>query len=166
MNVIRRLRRQAGITQVQLAGAASTSQSTVAAYETDVKSPTLRTLERLAGAVGLALAVDFIPPLTREDRRSLALHAAIADQLRADPESVRRQARKNLRKMVTTNPEAQQILAEWRDILRWPVARMREVLNDPRPYARELRHVTPFAGVLSARQRAAIYREFRRSEAA
>lgn len=166
MNAIRTLRRQAGVTQVQLASAAGTSQSAVAAYETDAKSPTLRTLQRLADAVGLALAVDFIPPLTREDRRSLALHIAIADQLHADPESVRRQARKNLRKMAATNPEAQGILAEWRDILRWPAARIREVLSDPRPHARELRHVTPFAGVLSARQRATVYREFRRSEAA
>ena len=165
MNSIRSLRRRAGITQEQLASAAGTSQSAVAAYETDVKSPTLRTLQRLAGAVGLTLAVDFIPPLTREDRRSLALHLAIADQLQAHPEPVRRQARKNLRKMYATNPEARGLLAEWRDILRWPVARIGEVLSDPRPYARELRHVTPFAGVLSARQRAAVYREFRRSEA-
>ena len=151
---------------MQLARAAGTSQSAIAAYETEAKSPTLRTLQRLADSVGLELAVDFVPSTTREDRRSLALHVAIANQLRADPDSVRRRARKNLRKMAVTNPEAQQILAEWRDILGWPVARILEILSDQRPHARELRHVTPFAGILSAQQRAAVYREFRRSEAA
>ena len=166
MNAIRALRRQARVTQMQLARAAGTSQSAIAAYETEAKSPTLRTLQRLADSVGLELAVDFVPSTTREDRRSLALHVAIANQLRADPDSVRRRARKNLRKMAVTNPEAQQILAEWRDILGWPVARILEILSDQRPHARELRHVTPFAGILSAQQRAAVYREFRRSEAA
>jgi hypothetical protein len=38
------------------------------------------------------------------------------------------------------------------------------MLADPTPHARELRHVTPFAGVLTARERAEVYRTFARSE--
>jgi hypothetical protein len=34
------------------------------------------------------------------------------------------------------------------------------VLTDPSPWARELRHVTPFAGLLGARERAAVIRGF------
>jgi hypothetical protein len=41
-----------------------------------------------------------------------------------------------------------------------------DVLLDPRPRARELRQVTPFAGVLSARERARAYRSFSSSEKA
>ena len=37
------------------------------------------------------------------------------------------------------------------------------LVNPGLPY-RDLRHVTPFAGVLSASERTAVYREFRRDE--
>ena len=40
------------------------------------------------------------------------------------------------------------------------------MLVDPRPHARELRHLTPFAGVLTAEERARVYAEFTESEAA
>jgi hypothetical protein len=39
------------------------------------------------------------------------------------------------------------------------------LLTDPDPWARELRHVTPFAGVLSAAERAEVYRAFANDEA-
>lgn len=38
------------------------------------------------------------------------------------------------------------------------------VLADPSEWARELRHVSPFGGVLSARERLAVYRAFAREE--
>jgi len=49
-------------------------------------------------------------------------------------------------------------------ILQRPVTAMLEVLTDPAPWARELRHVTPFAGVLTAAERAAVYRRFQQTE--
>ena len=70
MSEIRRLRKTVGVTQAALADAAGTSQPTIAAYETGRKSPTLGTVKRLAESVGLAMSVNFHPPLTREDRRS------------------------------------------------------------------------------------------------
>ena len=39
-----------------------------------------------------------------------------------------------------------------------------DALVNPGLHYRDLRHVTPFAGVLSAPERAAVYREFRRGE--
>jgi hypothetical protein len=36
------------------------------------------------------------------------------------------------------------------------------LLTDHDPWARELRHVTPFGGVLSAAERAEVYRAFAR----
>ena len=86
MNPVRKLRESTGLTQQQLAEAASTSQSTVAAYERGHKSPTWRTMTRIAEAAGCHVDVRFCAPLTREDRRSLALHDAIAVRLREQPE--------------------------------------------------------------------------------
>jgi hypothetical protein len=38
------------------------------------------------------------------------------------------------------------------------------VLTDPVPWTRELRHVTPFTGILSAADRAQVYRAFAQRE--
>jgi transcriptional regulator with XRE-family HTH domain len=158
MNPIRRLRERAALTQTALAQAGGTSQPTIAAYEAGDKSPTLTTLERLARAVGLETTVDFVPPLTREDRRSLALHRAIAARLERDPERVLTQARRTLVRMRAAAPLPSLLLREWGVLLERPVDALLPVLTDPRPWARELRHVTPFAGVLSAAERAEVYR--------
>lgn len=161
MDPIRRLRQQAGLTQAALALAGGTSQPAVAAYEAGRKSPTLSTLRRLAGSVGLEAEVSYHAPLTREDRRSLALHRAIADHLRSDPAQVLAKARRNLALMAGRDEGRSPWLKEWELILRRPAAAILPVLTDPDPWARELRHVTPFAGVLTAAERAAVYRDFR-----
>lgn len=152
------------MTQEELAAAAGTSQPTIAAYESGRKSPTLRTLTRIAGALGFELTVGFLPPLTREDRRSLALHRAIAAKLEADPVNVLDKARTNLRVMRDRHAHARVLLNEWKMILDRTVEEIVEVLLDPGTRARELRHVTPFAGVLSAEERAQVYGEFRATE--
>ncbi len=160
MSFVRDLRRRRGLTQSQLAKLAHTSQPTIAAYESGSKSPNLRTLERLARSVGLEAVVDFVPPLTREDRRSLALHRAIAKRLEEEPEAVLRRARRTLARMTRQHPYTRQLLSSWRGILDRPVAEIVDVLVDRRPWARELRHVTPFAGVLTSRDRVEVYRRF------
>jgi len=48
--LIRQDRSRAGLTQAQLARAAGTSQSTIAAYESGAKSPSVRTLDRIVRA--------------------------------------------------------------------------------------------------------------------
>jgi transcriptional regulator with XRE-family HTH domain len=166
MEPVRWLRTLAGVSQEELARRGSTSQPTVAAYEAGRKSPTLRTVERLAAGCGLEAFVDFVPPLTREDRRSIHLHQAIAARLLEDPAAVISRALRNLRRMRTVQPDAAPLLDEWRRILRRPVDDVAAAMTDPRPWARELRQVTPFAGVLSARERAVTYRRFQRQEPA
>ena len=165
MNPVRMLREAAGLTQQQLATFAGTSQSTIAVYESDRKSPTWRTVERLAQAVACHVNVRCLPPLTREDRRSLALHAAIAARLQDDPTGVLARARVSLKRMQLLHPGARPLLEEWRLLLRRPLSALIPVLLDPAPWSRELRQVTPFTGVLSARQRAEVYRQFARDEA-
>lgn len=164
MEPVRALRQRVDVTQAELGRRARTSQPTIAAYESGRKSPTLRTLERLASSVGFEVAVNYVPRLTREERRSLAVHQAIAAQLVRSPGEVMRRARRNLARLTSLHPHARPLLGEWRRVLRRPIEQIVDVLVDPRPFARELRHVTPFAGVLPSRDRVAVYRRFRDAE--
>jgi transcriptional regulator with XRE-family HTH domain len=165
MRAVRDLRERRGLTQKRLAELAHTSQPTIAAYESGNKSPNLRTLERLARSVGLEAVVEFVPPLTREDRRSLALHRAIAKRLEESPGPTLRRARRMLERMGRQHPGARPLLSRWRSLLDRPIEEILEVLVDRRPSARELRHVTPFAGILNARERASVYRRFASADA-
>ena len=160
MNAIKGLREAVDLTQAALAQAGGTSQPTIAAYEAGRKSPTIGTVRRLARAVGLDAAVEYYPPLTREDRRSLSLHRAIAARLRRTPDRVVAQARECLKRMVAQLEGSSILLREWDVLLDRPVEALLPLLTDPDPWARELRHVTPFAGVLSAAERARVYRAF------
>ncbi len=164
MSHVRNLRASVKMTQSELADRAGTSQPTIAAYEASRKSPTLRTLSRMASSVGRDVVISFVPSLTREERRSLFLHHAIADKLRRSPEEVLNRARVNLRRMSVQHPNAGALIEEWNRILDRPIDGIIDVMIDPREHARELRHVTPFAGVLAAAERSHVYREFARSE--
>jgi transcriptional regulator with XRE-family HTH domain len=165
MNVVRSLRRKAGLSQAALARVAATSQPTIAAYESGKKSPSWRTLSRLTEAAGVELYPLMVPPLTREDRRSLFLHAAISKRLRDDPRAVLAKAKRNAESMRRQHPHAAPLLDVWKQLLECDPQLVVDILEDPRPLARELRHVTPFAGVLDHRERAELYRAFRLEEA-
>lgn len=154
------MRRLCGVTQSHLADLAGTSQPTIAAYESGSKTPNLSTLRRLARALGLEVRLQFVPAMSREDRRSLALHESIAQRLSKNPDVVLRKARRTLDLMRRTHPHAAPLLTEWDGILRRPILEIVEVLLDPEPKGRELRQVTPFAGVLSAKERAQSYKRF------
>ena len=164
MNPVHLLRLSAGRTQQDLATLAGTSQSAIAAYEADRKSPTWRTIERLVQAAGFEVDLRFVPQLTREDRRSLLLHEAVAARLRAEPEAVLTRARASLARMRALHPGARPLLDEWQCLLRRPLDALLPVLTDPMPWARELRHATPFTGILSAAERAQVYRAFTQRE--
>lgn len=161
MNIIQHLRHQAGITQQELATAGGTSQSTIAAYESGSKSPTLRTVENLAGSQNLELCVDFKPPMTREDFRSLAFHRAIVDLLRKNPELVVKRARKNLGKLASMHPDVGTLFDKWREWLSFPLEFLIEKILDPQQEACEMRQVSPFSGLLNAQQRTQVLRDFR-----
>ena len=166
MNPVHDLRRRTGLTQAQLAEAGGTSQPTIAAYESGKKSPTLRTLRRIARAAGLEPFVVFVPATTREDRRSLALHRAIADRLIETPDDVLEKALRNLSLMRNRHPHAHSLPSEWSEILSRSVDQIAVALLDPSLRGRDLRKVTPFAGVLTAAERAKVYRQFARREVA
>lgn len=162
MNAVRKLRAQTGATQVNLASAAQTSQPTIASYEAGDKSPTLETLERLARSQGLELTVSYVPPLTREDKRSLAYHRAIVEKIRLQPEESLARARANLKKMSKLHPHAKKLVDRWRDWLNLPLAELIHWCLDASFMARDMRQVTPFAGLLSQEERLVVLEKFRR----
>ena len=157
------IRSVAGMTQSELADAAETSQPAVAAYEAGAKSPTRRTVERMASSMGLACYPAVGTPFTRDQARSLELHAAIAKVLRARGSVVVETARRNISRMRSMNPHASPLLDEWERILEGTTDQIVARILDPSEHGRDLRQVTPFAGVLSPAQRAAVYRSFRNS---
>lgn len=161
MNPIQAIRAVTGLTQADLARAAGTSQPAIAAYESGAKSPTWRTVERIATAVGLAAHSCVGPAMTRDQARSLALHRAIAVELRADRDAAFATALANIAKMRSTNPHAAALLDEWEQILYGTVDQVVARMIDPSEHGRDLRQVTPFAGILQPAQRAAVYASLR-----
>jgi transcriptional regulator with XRE-family HTH domain len=166
MNIIRQLRLQARVTQQVLAQRAGTSQSAIAAYEVGKKSPTLRTLEKLASAVNLDVETRFVPRLTRVERRSLAYHQAVADVLRMDPEKTIQRARSHVARLQTLHPHAAALTSLWRLWLDLPPDLLIAEFTGTSELAREMRQVSPFAGVLPAQQRKLILASFRQDEVA
>jgi transcriptional regulator with XRE-family HTH domain len=160
MEPVSLIRSVAGWTQRRLAQAAGTSQPTIAAYEGGSKSPTWRTVSAIAGAAGLACYPSVGLVLTRDQARSLELHRAIVTELMAHPDTVIARAQRNLETMRRSSPMASRLLDEWESILRQTPRRIAAQLLDPGEHGRDLRQVTPFAGVLDPHRRMAVYRKF------
>ncbi len=160
MNPVQSIRAVVGMTQRQLADAAGTSQPTVAAYEAGAKSPTWRTVERMASSVGLACYPLVTAPLTRDQARSLVVHTVISQELRKRGDEVIGIARRNISRMRSLNPHASTLLDEWERILEGTTDQIVARMLDPSEHGRDLRQVTPFAGVLSPAQRTAAYESF------
>ena len=98
------------------------------------------------------------------DQRSLALARAIAEKIAAQPALIAR-AESNLHRWLQTcSPAARPVLLEWQSLLKGSLEDLLEVLRDPGEHGTRLRQSNPFAGVLSAEERMAIFEEFERRE--
>lgn len=94
------------------------------------------------------------------DERSLELSRAIVRKIDQDPnrDGLLR-ARRNCERWLTQNDS--RAIRECRSILEKPWEDVRAVLLDESEEGKRLRQSNPFCGVLSPRERWAIYREFR-----
>lgn len=144
-----------------LAIRAGTSQPTIALYESGVKSPTLATVQRLAASLGLELVITFTPQMTREDQRSLAYHRAVAEKLREDPVAMIVRAEHTLKKTRAQHPGTRPLCNRWQTWLELPLEELLTRMLDPGILARDMRQVTPFAGVLTPKERVRILKQFR-----
>ena len=101
----------------------------------------------------------------RIEERSIALHRAIADRIRTNPRLMEK-ARENLQKYLDQaaqgNRTVPKSLIEWQDIL---TNRSREavleLLVSPAESAGRLRQSSPFAGILTPRERWKTYEAYR-----
>jgi hypothetical protein len=102
-----------------------------------------------------------VPPRghQRIDERSLALHRAIADKLRAHPELLEI-ARDNLDRWSAAESRSKPYWDAWREILSRPLAEILDLLGEESERMAALRQATPFAGVLQPKERWAIYARF------
>lgn len=162
MNPVYTLRSCAGVTQQDLARKAGTSQPTIALYESGEKSPSVSTLQRLAESLGFELVVNYVPKLTREDRRSLAYHQSIAKILRQSPSTVIQRARRTLAHQRKDHPHAAKLLDQWQAWLDLPIDELIARMLDAGMMGRDMRQVTPFAGVLTPQERVRILKRFRK----
>lgn len=92
---------------------------------------------------------------------SLALHAAVAERLRADPSLIGR-ARRRVEVWLRDGAVARAYAEAWAELLTRSVGEVASFLEDPGERARQLRQTSPFAGVLDARTRWAVWRRARR----
>ena len=116
------------------------------------------------GGVDKAMAIEPQYTETRECRRSLAFHRALAKVLLDDPECVYGRASAHLGRLERLHPHAAALWVRWRSWLALPPPVLAERLMEPGPLADEMRHVSPFAGILSARERRDVLLAFRRGE--
>ena len=106
----------------------------------------------------------WVPDASVRGAVGLALHRLIAERLAADPGAVLAAARRNLATMRRANDDgsADGWLDAWEVLLDGPLDRLTAVMVDPRQAARDLRQSSPFAGVLSPKERWAALRRVRR----
>ena len=163
METVEKLRQKTGLTQQQLADLAGTSQPTIAAYEAGTKTPNLATLERLAESAGFVLNIDYLPPLSREDKRSLAYHQAIVQKLKRSPETILAKAKRNLTRLKKQHPDAKALFQLWTVWLNHPLEVLTGNILKIDMTSRDMRQVSPFSGVLSPQERWEVLKSFRES---
>jgi hypothetical protein len=100
----------------------------------------------------------------RIDRRSLALHRAIAEKLRDNP-ALLAIALDNIERWTHAGGRSQPYWDAWREILSRPLPEILDSLVDESERMTALRQATPFAGVLEPAERWAIYQRFNREPA-
>ena len=153
-------RRELGLSQGQLAELAATSRERINTYERGRVSPRTDTLSRVMHAMHVDLAA--VPTMTFEERRSLALSSAVADQLRRNPERVIAKARENLKEMRLIGQHEQPWVDVWESLLELGPGPVCSLLTSVDQFARDLRQSSPFAGVLTDDERRRAVHELQR----
>lgn len=92
------------------------------------------------------------------DRRSLELHRAAADKLRADPAWLERARQRVAAWRSQAQPPYYAEL--WKKILDRPLPQIIAFLVEESEFAQELRSSSPFAGILTPRERWAVLKRF------
>ena len=100
------------------------------------------------------------------EKRILAQHRIVAERLMADPEKVIEFASDNLQRWTGRydKDERPHWMHEWKQLLGRPPVEIAHLLTSCSEEANRLRSSSPFAGILSARERWALYREIQAAQ--
>jgi len=154
------VRQSLGLTLAELGHLSGTSAPTLSNYERGTKEPRLTTAARILESAGYRLRLAAVPieidrPLTRKDRRSLAMHRLVASKLLSNPDVVRAKARQNLETLGRADADghASAYVEAWDRLLDGPLDALIDTLTSERQSARDLRQVSPFAGTLADHER-------------
>jgi hypothetical protein len=127
-----------------------------------------RARKRAAGlkCVSEWVSVDSLDPVAYSDHRlldarSLAMHCKIARKISKDQSLLAIPQRNLERWRQRASDEPSKFIAEWQDILDEPWPGVMVFITGCSEKAMRLRQSSPFAGVLSARERKQIYDAFR-----
>jgi len=96
-HLIRTARRQAGMTQTELATQAQTSQAAISAYESGRRSPSVDTLCRILDAAGFEVRMRLAEPDTHDASRRAAEALLPSEQRRAFARRERERVRRSRR---------------------------------------------------------------------
>jgi hypothetical protein len=96
----------------------------------------------------------------RIDQRSIAMHRAIAEKLRANP-ALLEIARENIARWAPAAGRSRHYLDAWLEVLEKPLEEVLALIVEDTEEMRAMRQNNPFAGVLEPRERWAIYDFFR-----
>ena len=95
-----------------------------------------------------------------KEARSLAMHAAIARKINRDP-ALLDVPRKNLRRWAARWSSRPPLwMQEWEALLQRPWPELASIITEPSETGARLRQSSPFAGVLSSKERSRIYEAF------
>ncbi len=94
------------------------------------------------------------------DHRSLALHEAMAEKLRHDPELIQAARATAQRWLSRPGYENHPALREWLSLLDLPLLSLIKVMLDPSEEGARLRQSSPFVGILTEEERLAIFAKY------
>jgi excisionase family DNA binding protein len=122
---------------------------------------------RLDHVLNLKEGLEPVQRLTPDQLRSLWLHQAVARRVVVDPERTMRRVGVNLRRLRAVHPRgtAARWLNEWELLVDGPLDGLLEALTERSERGCELRQNSPFAGVLTERERTRVLASFRRRAA-
>ncbi len=92
--------------------------------------------------------------------RSIALHAAIAEKIAADPELIN-VARNNLARWMQSQEASTAYFIQWQNLLDKPIPELLNLLTSDNEQMCCLRQSSPFCGILSPKERWKIYETYR-----
>lgn len=158
---VRTFRARHGLTQSELARRSGVPQPVLSMYEHGRRVPSLGTLEAILAVCGEAVQVT-ATPAAQHDRsvaRAIEIHRTVLEKFLTDPETITARARMQLAVMErSAGARAAAYIEAWRDLLDGPRAELVRVLLSTSERDVELMKMSPFATVLTDREREEVAR--------